>query len=152
MRLKMCSKPKVDDGGQQPITSVYLNGKRYNDLSLPGAPLYSYCRIWVRAGTRRWNSSSIPPQLRYHPPSSTLPALIGASAFAFNKYPINLTFSESLIVLDYGLFLLKIKILMRFGNEKLFVNVGVTVNLSPGQPKINGRRQLRSLSLLNTFD
>ena len=25
--------------------------------------------------------------LRYHPPSSTLPALIGASAFAFNKYP-----------------------------------------------------------------
>ena len=23
----------------------------------------------------------------YHPPSSTLPALIGASAFAFNKYP-----------------------------------------------------------------
>ena len=25
--------------------------------------------------------------LRYHPPSRTLPALIGASAFAFNKYP-----------------------------------------------------------------
>ena len=25
--------------------------------------------------------------LRYHPPLSTLPALIGASAFAFNKYP-----------------------------------------------------------------
>ena len=25
--------------------------------------------------------------LRYHPPSSTLLALIGASAFAFNKYP-----------------------------------------------------------------
>ena len=54
----MCSKPKVDDGGQQPITSVYLNGKRCNDFSLPGAPLYSYCRIWVRVGTRRWNSSS----------------------------------------------------------------------------------------------
>ena len=26
-------------------------------------------------------------QLRYHPPSGTLLALIGASAFAFNKYP-----------------------------------------------------------------
>ena len=26
---------------------------------------------------------------------------------------------------------------MRFRNEKLFVKVGVTVNLSPGQPKIN---------------
>ena len=25
--------------------------------------------------------------LRYHPPLSTLPALIGGSAFAFNKYP-----------------------------------------------------------------
>ena len=25
--------------------------------------------------------------LRYHPPSGTLPALIGASTFAFNKYP-----------------------------------------------------------------
>ena len=58
MRLKMCSKPKVDDGGHQPITSVYLNGKRCNDFSLPGAPLYSYCGIWVRVGTRRWNSSS----------------------------------------------------------------------------------------------
>ena len=32
--------------------------------------------------TPLWNSL-----LRYHPPSSTLPALIGASAFAFNKYP-----------------------------------------------------------------
>ena len=42
--------------------------------------------------------------------------------------------------------------LTRFRNEKLFVTVGVTVNLSPGQPKINGRTQLRSHSLLNTFD
>ena len=31
---------------------------------------------------------------------------------------------------------------MRFRNEKLFVKVGVTVNLSQGQPKINGRSQL----------
>ena len=31
------------------------------------------------------------------------------------------------------------------------MKVGVTVNLSPGQPKINGRSQLRSHSLLNTF-
>ena len=41
---------------------------------------------------------------------------------------------------------------MRFRNEKLFVEVGVTVNLSRGQPKINGRSQLRLHSLLNTFD
>ena len=30
---------------------------------------------------------------------------------------------------------------MQFRNEKLFVKVGVTVNLSPGQPKINRRSQ-----------
>ena len=33
---------------------------------------------------------------------------------------------------------------MRFRNEKLFVKVGVIVNLSPGQPKMNGRSQLRA--------
>ena len=27
--------------------------------------------------------------------------------------------------------------------EKLYVKVGVTVNINPGQPKINGRSQLR---------
>ena len=54
----MCSKPKVDDGGQQPITSVFLNDQRCNDFSLPGAHLYNYSRIWVRVGTRKWNSSS----------------------------------------------------------------------------------------------
>ena len=32
------------------------------------------------------------------------------------------------------------------------MNVVVTVNLSPGQPKVNGISQLRSHSLLNTFD
>ena len=31
---------------------------------------------------------------------------------------------------------------MRFRNEKLFVKVGVTVNFSPVQPKINGESQL----------
>ena len=36
--------------------------------------------------------------LRYHPLSSTLLALIGANAFAFNKHPHNSTFSESVIV------------------------------------------------------
>ena len=46
-------------------------------------------------------------KLRYHSPSSTLPALIGASAFALINTPINRTFSESLIVADYCLFLLK---------------------------------------------
>ena len=30
---------------------------------------------------------------------------------------------------------------MQFRNEKLFVKVGVTVNFSPGQPKINRRSQ-----------
>ena len=46
-------------------------------------------------------------KLRYLPPASTLPALIGASAFALINTPINRTFSESLIVADYCLFLLK---------------------------------------------
>ena len=41
---------------------------------------------------------------------------------------------------------------MRFRNEKLFVKVGVTVNLGPGQPKMSGRSQLRSRSLLDAFD
>ena len=36
--------------------------------------------------------------------------------------------------------------------EKLYVKVGVTVNVSPGQPKINGRSQLRLHLLVNTFD
>ena len=42
--------------------------------------------------------------------------------------------------------------LTRFRNEKLFVKVGVNVNLSLSQPKINGKTQLTSHSLLNTFD
>ena len=38
---------------------------------------------------------------------------------------------------------------MRFRNEKLLVKVGVTVNLSPVQPKINGRSQhIRFLTCL----
>ena len=41
---------------------------------------------------------------------------------------------------------------MRFRNEKLFVKVGVTVNLRPDKPKLNGRSQLRSHSLLNAID
>ena len=41
---------------------------------------------------------------------------------------------------------------MRFRNEKLFVKVGVTVNLRPDKPKLNGRSQLRWHSLLNTID
>ena len=32
------------------------------------------------------------------------------------------------------------------------MKVGVTVNLSPVQPKINGRSQLRTHLLLNAFD
>ena len=42
--------------------------------------------------------------------------------------------------------------LTRFKNEKLFVKVGVNVNLSLSQSKINGKSQLRSHSLLNMFD
>ena len=41
---------------------------------------------------------------------------------------------------------------MRFRNENLFVKIGVTVNLSQGQPKINGISQLRLQLLLNMFD
>ena len=37
-------------------------------------------------------------------------------------------------------------------DEKLYVKVGVTVNISPGQPKLNGRSQLRLHLLVNTFD
>ena len=84
--------------------------------------------------------------LRYHPPSSTLLALIGARAFAFNKYPHKPYIFWKLNVPDYCLILLKIKLLTRFRNEKLFVKVGVTVNLSPVQPKINGRSQLKTHS------
>ena len=32
------------------------------------------------------------------------------------------------------------------------MKIGVTVNLSQGQPKINGRSQLRLHSILNKFD
>ena len=96
---------------------------------------------WIKVSSTLW------------PPSSTLPALIGSSAFAFNKNPqkpyIFWKLKSSRLLL---IPLKKIKILTRFRNEKLFVKVGVTVNLSPGQPKINGRSQLRSHSLLNTFD
>ena len=56
--------------------------------------------------------------------------------------------SSSLLLIP----LKKIKILTPYRNEKLFVKVGVTVNLSPGQQKINGKSQLSSHSLLNTFD
>ena len=83
--------------------------------------------------------------LRYHLPSSTLLALIGARAFAFNKYPHKPYIFWKLNVPDC-LILLKIKLLTRFRNEKLFVKVGVTVNLSPVQPKINGRSQLKTHS------
>ena len=41
---------------------------------------------------------------------------------------------------------------MRFRNENLFVKISVTVNLSQGQPKINGISQLRLHLLLNMFD
>ena len=82
--------------------------------------------------------------LRYHPSSRAPLALIGASAFAFNKYPRKpYIFSKLLYFQIIVYFFLKIKILTRFRNEKLFVKVGATVNLSPGQPKINGRSQLK---------
>ena len=87
--------------------------------------------------------------IRYHPPSSTLLA----SAIAFNKYPhtINRTFSKGLIVPNYYLFLLKNQNINAIQKQEAFLKVGVTVNLSPDQPKVNGS-QLRSHSLLKTFD
>ena len=41
---------------------------------------------------------------------------------------------------------------MRFRIDKLFAKVYVSVNLSPGQPKRNGRNQLRLQSLLDASD
>ena len=87
--------------------------------------------------------------LTYHRPSSTLLTLIGASAFAFNKYPrkpyiFRKLNSSRLLLIPFK----KIKILTRFRNEKLFVKMGVTVDLSPGEPKINGRSQLRKIRFL----
>ena len=52
---------------------------------------YVFCHFKVSLDEMRVfpRISHIKPEtsLRYHPPSSTHPALIGASAFAFNKYP-----------------------------------------------------------------
>ena len=54
----MCSKPKVDDGGQQPIADDRYEGSNPNDFFPLGVYLYSYSRIWVRVGTRKLNNSS----------------------------------------------------------------------------------------------
>ena len=66
--------------------------------------------------------------------------------------PTNRKFSESFIVQDNDLFLLKVRIRTHFRNDKLFATVNVPVNLSPGQPKINRRNHLRSHSLVDTSD
>ena len=126
-----------------------------NSLTSSSLSIASRSKIIILFDTRTWlKTLKHKPVLRYHPPSSTLLALIGGSAFAFNNlYPhkpyifwkLN---SSRLLLIPFK----KIKILTRFRNEKLFVKVAVTVNLSPGQPKVNGRSQLRSHSLLNRFD
>ena len=93
--------------------------------------------------------------VRYHPPSSTLSSSqwLALALLLLLNTPINRTFYD-LIVPDY--------LLNRFKKSKyqrdsemivrsFFVKVGATSKF-PGQPKINGRSQLRSHSLLNTFD
>ena len=101
-----------------------------------------------------WTSTRVTHQarnkvsLRYHPLSNTLLALIGTGAFAFNKYPHK----------PYIFWMLNSSILLLIPSEKskyyekLYVKAGVTVNISPGQPKINERSQLRLHLLVNTFD
>ena len=39
MRLKMCSNPKVDEGGQQPITDDHYEGSKSNDFFSLGVHL-----------------------------------------------------------------------------------------------------------------
>ena len=56
MRFKFFSNQKVDEGGQQPIAGVYFNGRSPNDCFSHGAHLYSYSQVWLRVGTRKWNS------------------------------------------------------------------------------------------------
>ena len=53
MRLKMCSNPKVDEGGQHPITDDHYEGSKPNEFCSLSVHLYSYSRIWVRVGTRK---------------------------------------------------------------------------------------------------
>ena len=51
MRFEISSNPKVDEGGQQPITGVYFNGRSPTDCFPHGVHLRSYSQIWVRVGT-----------------------------------------------------------------------------------------------------
>ena len=53
MRLKMYSNPKVDKGGQHPITDDHYESWKPNEFFSLGVHLYSYSRIWVK-----WNNSS----------------------------------------------------------------------------------------------
>ena len=54
----MCSNPKMDKWGQHPITGDLYEGSNPNDIFSLGVDLYSYSRIWVRVGTKKWNNSS----------------------------------------------------------------------------------------------
>ena len=58
MQLKMCWNPKVDKGGQHPITDDLYEGSNPNDLFSLGVYLYSYSRICVRVGMRKLKNSS----------------------------------------------------------------------------------------------
>ena len=58
VRLKICSNPKVDEGGQHPITDDHYEGLKSYDFFSLGVHLYSYSRIWMRVGKRKWNNSS----------------------------------------------------------------------------------------------
>ena len=58
MRLKMRSNAREGEDGQQPITSDYYEGQHSTDFFPYCTLLYIYSCIWVRVGTRKWNSCS----------------------------------------------------------------------------------------------
>ena len=68
------------------IADVVFFYKVINDhIRLPLGPRVRFSRDVDRGyELRSMDTSNV---LRYHPPSSTLLALMGANTFAFNKYP-----------------------------------------------------------------
>ena len=81
MRLKMCSNPKVYEGGQHPITNDRHDGSKPNDFTSLG--VYRYSWIWVRVGTRKWNNSSHSSSV--NPSWSALKNTTSSPQFTFEK-------------------------------------------------------------------
>lgn len=53
MRLKMCSNPGEGEGGQQPITSDYYEGRSPNDCFSRGVLLYSLLSNLGESGLKK---------------------------------------------------------------------------------------------------